>query len=490
MNKKNTKAFFVAGFVFALLYFVIACKAPVGPGGGKEGYYRVNYIDEDRTFGDTPADMKTYYSGSDTVTIMDVPENFYRVGYNFAGWNTQAGSTVVDYLPGDKFIIGYEDVNLHAVWNKVYPAVAAGENYSLVLKEDGTLLAAGNNGDGRMGINTVSTLSPVAAAGIVDSVDTGVFATIVKRKDGTFWGWGQNLYAQLGIGNTNSPITAPAEITGMPGVSALSMGRYHTIILTEDGSYWAAGSRYNGSSGDGAVANSYRTPQLPQAVAGFDNSGVVSVAAGYDYMMLVKSDGSLWGAGVTGDGRQGVPAAGNIPVLTQRIAMGNDNARVFTSKNNFSMVIKNDGSLWAAGDNISGQLGNNTVADQTGFVQVQETFVESGETITQPMINVAMVALGDEHSMILKNDGSLWAVGNNGGYRLGIFSDANRRTRAVKVMDNVAHVAAGLNHTLVVTSDGLLYAFGANGFGQLGTGNITVPGELTVINYPGSPETK
>ena len=35
-----------------------------------------------------------------------------------------------------------------------------------------------------------------------------------------------------------------------------------------------------------------------------------------------------------------------------------------------SMVLKQDGSLWAAGDNGYGQLGDGTTTDRHGFVEV------------------------------------------------------------------------------------------------------------------------
>ena len=65
-----------------------------------------------------------------------------------------------------------------------------------------------------------------------------------------------------------------------------------------------------------------------------------------------------------------------------------------------SMVLKLDGSAWFTGANDLGQLGDGTSADKNRFTKV----ISSG---------VAAVAAGFEHSMVLKQDGSVWATGRN-----------------------------------------------------------------------------
>ena len=64
------------------------------------------------------------------------------------------------------------------------------------------------------------------------------------------------------------------------------------------------------------------------------------------------------------------------------------------------MVLKQDGSVWATGENNFGQLGDGSKTFRNTFVQV----ISSG---------VQVVGAGDGHSMLLKNDGSLWATGAN-----------------------------------------------------------------------------
>ena len=71
-----------------------------------------------------------------------------------------------------------------------------------------------------------------------------------------------------------------------------------------------------------------------------------------------------------------------------------------------SMVLKQDGSVWVTGKNDFGQLGNGHKTFESKFVQV----ISSGTQV---------VAAGDQHSMVLKYDGSVWATGANQDGQLG-----------------------------------------------------------------------
>jgi alpha-tubulin suppressor-like RCC1 family protein len=70
-----------------------------------------------------------------------------------------------------------------------------------------------------------------------------------------------------------------------------------------------------------------------------------------------------------------------------------------------SLFLKNDGSLWAMGDNQYGELGDGT----TTHALTPEQIVPSG---------VIAIAAGEFFSLFLKSDGSVWFMGY--GYGVGI----------------------------------------------------------------------
>ena len=75
-------------------------------------------------------------------------------------------------------------------------------------------------------------------------------------------------------------------------------------------------------------------------------------------------------------------------------------ARAVTAGALYSLILKQDGTVWAAGDNRSGQLGDGTKTKRPSFVQV----VSGG---------AQAVAAGNRHSMVLMQNGSVWATGSN-----------------------------------------------------------------------------
>jgi sugar lactone lactonase YvrE len=78
------------------------------------------------------------------------------------------------------------------------------------------------------------------------------------------------------------------------------------------------------------------------------------------------------------------------------------------------------------------------------------------------------VAAGALHSLFVKSDGTLWAMGANGG-QLGDGTTIYR-SAPVQVATGVRTIAASYGHSLFITTNGTLWAMGSNGYGELGDG--------------------
>ena len=84
------------------------------------------------------------------------------------------------------------------------------------------------------------------------------------------------------------------------------------------------------------------------------------------------------------------------------------------------------------------------------------------------------VVAGSYHTLALRQDGTVWAWGQNSYGQLGD-GTSMQRTNPVRVpgLSGVVALAAGQYHSLAVKSDGTVWAWGYNLNGQLGDGTTT-----------------
>src|SRR5213078_1861469 len=106
---------------------------------------------------------------------------------------------------------------------------------------------------GQLGDGTTITYRSLAvqASGVANvvAVAAGENHTVAVMNDGTAIAWGSNTYGQLGDGTTTQRNTA-VPLSGVSNVSAIAAGN-HTLILKSDGSIWGTGLNTNGQLGNG-----------------------------------------------------------------------------------------------------------------------------------------------------------------------------------------------------------------------------------------------
>ena len=68
-----------------------------------------------------------------------------------------------------------------------------------------------------------------------------------------------------------------------------------------------------------------------------------------------------------------------------------------------SLFLETNGSLWAVGYNYDGELGDGFFATRYPFATNKPEQIVSA--------NVTVTAAGSHHSLFIKSDGSLWAMG-------------------------------------------------------------------------------
>ena len=132
-----------------------------------------------------------------------------------------------------------------------------------------------------------------------------------------------------------------------------------------------------------------------------------------------------------------------------------------------AVIIKKDGTIWGAGNNKRGQLGLG-----------EETSSFDAWTEITTISDVASFALGEEFTLALKNDGTVWSVGRNNRGQLGSGSEEKTVYEWTQIADDCKAVLAGVETGGFVKNDGTLWMFGLNDCGQIGNGekgNLSTP---------------
>src|ERR1035437_176055 len=341
--------------------------------------------------------------------------------------------------------------------------ISAGEIHSMSICNDSTVMSWGYNANGQLGdgINSVAdSLHPVHVVtlnGIMGIAGGGWFSLALK-KDSTVWAWGYNQMGQIGDGSVFER-DSPVQVTGLTGIKTVQAGFDFSTALKSDGTVWAWGNNSSGQLGDGLIlADSTR----PGQVIGISN--VADIASGQFHTLALKYNGSVWAWGGNQNGQLGYgtntldsTTAGQVSIITNIIAIG---CGYF-----HSLAVKSDSTVWTWGNNQYGQLGNGST-NTTGCNCVSTLAQVNGLT------GVIAVAGGHFHSLALKKDGTVWAWGYNIHGQLGNGNN-NESYVPIQVsgLNNVVAISAGWEHSMALKSDGTVWEWGYNLYGQLGNGD-------------------
>ncbi|MBL7814077.1 MAG: T9SS type A sorting domain-containing protein [Saprospiraceae bacterium] len=237
-------------------------------------------------------------------------------------------------------------------------AIAAGDNHSLALLNNGTVVGWGDNSSGQT--NTPNTVVGVTA------ITAGRFHSLALLNNGTVVGWGDNTYGQTIIPNT------------VIGAKTIESGYYHNLVLSSNGTVigWGDNTYTQTTTPNTVVRATAIAAGGFQSLALLNNGSVISwgnnrtvpntvvgakaIAAGSLHSLAVLSNGSVVGWGLNNYGQTTIP---NTVVGARAIAAGG----------NHSLAVLSNGSVVGWGLNNYGQvagydplpLSNTTVSPTT-----------------------------------------------------------------------------------------------------------------------------
>lgn len=348
-------------------------------------------------------------------------------------------------------------------------SLAAGENTSCAVLEDGTARCWGRGDAGQLGNGTTdSSVRPVEVSGLTDAIaiSTGYEIACALRSGGTVMCWGGGFNGRLGNGaEDDSPV--PVAVTGLDSVTQIRAGYSTVCALRDDGTVWCWGR--GGELGDGGVSSS----SVPQEVPGLTD--VVQLAGAShggtslsSHTCGLRSDGTAFCWGLNGDGQNGT---------------GNQDS----TRSPAEVLSITDGTAIAVGMN------HGCIAEGTGtFCFGASALIGDGSverrfspTMVTTSASFVELAAGFGHTCGRTSGGEVWCWGQNGSGQIGdgeplVVSD-QRLVPSQADVTGAVMIAAGASHTCAHTSSGVTYCWGRNEYGELGSGE---PGSAMRSNVP------
>jgi alpha-tubulin suppressor-like RCC1 family protein len=447
---------------------------------------------------------KNIFCGYDSSIIVMTDETLYGAGYGGYGgfgsgsveWNVFTGITI----PGGKTI-----QNILASY------------HTIMSMTDGSVYVAGWNADGQLGIGntadsymfTTPALPPAIPPPPVAKYFRNTFTSgndetsTFLIQNGKLYATGKNTQGQLGLGySTYSSSYYYDEFQEVPIPDGKTPDKVlccmsFTLVVMTDGSVYGTGSNYSGALGlgDSYGLNSLTLITVP------DGKTIQDIAIGFFFMMMVMTDGSVYGCGSNGLGSLGTGDRTNRTVLTQIPTPGGKLAQKVFCGLYTTILVMTDNTCYGVGYTpqfgMTGELGESRIInyvqisvpggkipDSIAFEEgssiwsmTDGTFYIASSNFTQLTSGVIggktpqIIACGGYNSSILTTDGSIYVKGYNTNGQLGLGDTVDRYTFThLTIPDGKTplDIVRGFNDFIVTMTDGTAYAAGYNRGGILG----------------------
>lgn len=410
--------------------------------------YSLSYDGNGNTAGTEPTSLNYEYNSS---TIVSSEGSISRIGYTFKNWNTTIDGSGTSYSPGSTLTMPAEGVTLFAQWEINQYTVSYNGNgitsgtvpASEIFDYEDLVTTSESGTLSRIGYIFLCWNTAFDGSG-TDYSSSATFNMPAGNVD-LYAQWART-YTITYSDNASNSGSAPAEQIKTSGTS-LTLASNSGSLLKSDYAFIGWNTASDGTGIDYAAGAVYNIDANLFLYAKWGPT--INKVSADNNSLILRTDGTLWAAGYNFYGQLGDGSKTNRKTPVEIMS----DVQSISAGGNHSLILKNDGTIWAMGRNNYGQLGDGTTIDRLLPVQI--------------MSNVQAVSAGENHSLFLKLDGSVWSVGQN---MYGCLGDGSTTDQAspVEIMNDVQAISAGGYSSLFLKSDGTLWGAGSNGQGQLG----------------------
>lgn len=338
----------------------------------------------------------------------------------------------------------------------------------------------GYDGEGNLGQDIVTKnyyYPPVEIKnlGQIKDIATGGAHGLALKSDGTVWSWGLNTRGQLGDGTSVTRATPiqvidPSDPTGfLTSVKSIYANDATSFAIKNDGTVWFWG--YASFSGPYSGTSNNPRPIKLKGPGGLGYlTGIVDIAIGNEFYLALKSDGTVWGWGLNGDGELGVNPDDDYyefyPIHIPNISL----VKKISAGWYHALALKSDGSVWSWGANIKNKYGDNLLGLLGDGADEEQSYLP---VKVKNLSNTIMISAEKVHNLALKSDGTVWGWGgnNNGELGIGIKDQEIVHNIPEKVknpdessgyLKNIQFINAGDRQSQAIDKDGKVWAWGFN----------------------------
>ena len=191
----------------------------------------------------------------------------------------------------------------------------------------------------------------------------------------------------------------------------------------------------------------------------------------------LRRDGTVWAWGENSSGELGRGTVGADSGTPAKVT-GLTAVKAVAATQNGAFALRSDGTVWAWGDDGNGQFGTGAAGTDSGTPRK-----------IAGLSKVKAIGAAEATGYAVKTDGTLWAWGSNSYGELGRGNEVGDSEPIGKVpgLSGITSVTGGSNHAFAVGSYGLVYSWGYNGEGELGRGTegANEPSPALVVGLSG-----